>query len=49
MLLLSGVSREDGELVELDAALEGQSRSHAKAFVRLVIHANPGVLIVHLV
>jgi hypothetical protein len=48
-LLLRGVSREDGELVELDAVLERQPRLHAKAFVRLAIHANPGVLGVHLV
>jgi hypothetical protein len=32
-LLLSGISREDGGLVELDAVLGGQSRLHAKAFV----------------
>jgi hypothetical protein len=33
MLLLSGISREDGELVELDAVLEGQPGTHAKALV----------------
>ncbi len=33
MLLLSGVSREDGELVELNAVLEGQPRLNVKAFV----------------
>jgi hypothetical protein len=47
MLLLSGISREDGELVELDAVLEGQPKLHAKAFVRLNVHANPRVLAVH--
>jgi hypothetical protein len=49
MLLLSGVSREDSELVELDAVLKRQPGTNAKAFVRLAIHANPGVLGVHLV
>ncbi len=48
-LLLSDISREDGELMELDAVLEGQPRPQAKAFVRLTIHANPRVLAVHLV
>jgi hypothetical protein len=33
MLLLSGVNREDGELVELDAVLEGQLGMHMKALV----------------
>jgi hypothetical protein len=33
MLLLSGVSREDGDLVELNAVLKGQPRLHAKAFM----------------
>ena len=49
MLLLGGISREEGELVELNAVLEGQPRLHAKTFVRLTIHANPRVLGVHLV
>ncbi len=46
-LLLSGVSKEDSELVELNAVLEGQPGMHAKALVLLAIHANPGVLGVH--
>jgi hypothetical protein len=46
-LLLSGIRREDSELVELNAVLKGQPRLHAKAFVRLTIHAYPGVLAVH--
>jgi hypothetical protein len=46
-LLLSGISREDSELVELDAVLEGQPGTHAKVLVRLVIHANPRILGVH--
>ncbi len=33
MLLLSGVSREDIELMELDAVQEGQPGTHAKASV----------------
>ncbi len=49
MLLLSGVSRKDSELVELDAVLEGQPRLLTKAFVRLTIHTTPGVLGVHFV
>ncbi len=48
-LLLSGISGESGELVKLDAVLEGQPRLHAKAFVRLTSHTNPWVLGVHLV
>ncbi len=32
-LLPSGVSREDGELVELNVVLEGQPRLHVKALV----------------
>jgi hypothetical protein len=46
-LLLSGINREDGELVELDAVLEGQPGMHAKAMVSLAIHANPQILGVH--
>jgi hypothetical protein len=33
MLFLSSVSRDDGELVELDAVLEGQPGTYAKASV----------------
>jgi hypothetical protein len=47
MLLLSSISREDGELVELNAVLGGQPGTHAKALVRLAIHANPRILGVH--
>jgi hypothetical protein len=46
-LLLSGVSREDGELVELNEVLEGQPRLHAKAFVLLTVHTYPRVLALH--
>jgi hypothetical protein len=49
MLLLSGISRGDGELVELDAVLKRQPGMHTKDFVRIAIHTNPGVLGVHLV
>jgi hypothetical protein len=47
-LLFSSISWEDGELVELDAVLEGLPGLHTKAFVRLIIHANPRVLGVRL-
>jgi hypothetical protein len=33
MLLLSSISKEDAELVELDAVMEGKPRLHAKIFV----------------
>jgi hypothetical protein len=49
MLLFSCVSREDGELVELDAIHELNPGFHVKSLVRFAIHANPGVLCVHLV
>ncbi len=47
MLLLSGISREDGELEELDAVPETQPRLHTKALVQLLIDAYPRVLEVH--
>jgi hypothetical protein len=46
-LLLSSVSREDGELGGLDAVLEGQPGMHSKALVRLAIHAKQQILGVH--
>jgi hypothetical protein len=47
MLLLSSVSRKDGELVELNAILEGQPRLCVKALVWLFTNTYPGVLGVH--
>ena len=47
LLLLSGVSRENGELVELDAVLEGQPGLHAQALVQLTVNTYPRVLGVH--
>ncbi len=47
MLLLISVSRKDGELVELDAVLEGQPGTYTRALVWLAIHANPWILGVH--
>jgi hypothetical protein len=44
MLLLSGVSREDGELVELYAVLKKQPGMYARAMVWLAVHANPRIL-----
>ncbi len=49
MLHFSCISREDGELVELDAIHERNPEFHANALVGLAIHANPGVLRVHFV
>jgi hypothetical protein len=49
MLLLSGISREDGELGELDAVLEGQPGTYARAFVWIAVHANLWVLGMHFV
>ncbi len=46
-LLLSSVSREEDELVELGAVLEGLQGMFAKALVRLAIHANPQILGLH--
>ncbi len=48
-LLFSCISREDGELVELDAVHERNPGMHAKALVGLAIHANPRILCVHLI
>jgi hypothetical protein len=49
MLLFSCVSREDSELVELDAVHEGNPGTLAKALVGTAIHANPWNLCVHLI
>jgi hypothetical protein len=49
MLLFSCVSREDSELVELDAVHEGNSGMHAKALVGTAIHTDPQILCVHLI
>ncbi len=48
-LLFSCVSREDGELVELDAIHEQNPGFDANALVGLAIHAKPGVLCVHFI
>ena len=48
-LLLSSVSREDGEHVELNAIHEWDPGFHANPLVGFAVHANPGVLCVHLV
>jgi hypothetical protein len=49
MLLFSGISTEDGKLVELDAVHELNSGMHTNTLVCLAIHADPGILCVHLV
>ncbi len=49
MLLLSGVHRKDGQLVELDAVQKKRPGTNANALVGTSIHANPGVLGVHFV
>ncbi len=49
MLLFSCVSREDGELVELNVVHEQNAGFHANALVGLAIHANPWVLCMHLI
>jgi hypothetical protein len=49
MLLFSGVSREDGELVELNAVHGRDPGTHANALVCLAVHANLRTLCVHLV
>jgi hypothetical protein len=46
-LLLSGVHREDGHLVELDAVQKGRPETNMNALVRTSIYSNPGVLGVH--
>ncbi len=48
-LLFSCVSREDGELMELDAVHEQNPGFHANALVGLAIHTKPWVLCVHLI
>jgi hypothetical protein len=49
MLLLSGVHRKDGQLVELDAVQKRRPGTNANTLVGTSIHADPGVLGVHLV
>jgi hypothetical protein len=49
MLLLGGVHREDGQLVELDAAKKRRPGTNTNALVGTSIHANPGVLGVHFI
>jgi hypothetical protein len=46
-LLLSGVHRKDGQLVELYAVQKGRPGKNANALVETSIHANPEVLGVH--
>jgi hypothetical protein len=46
-LLLGGISREGGELFELDTVLEGHPCMRAKALVRLFVDGYPGVLAGH--
>jgi hypothetical protein len=48
-LLFSCVSREDGELVELDAVHKSNPGLHANSLVGFAIDANPGILCVHLI
>ncbi len=47
-LLLSGVDGEDGQLVELDAVQEGGPGTNSNSLAGDTIHANPGILGVHL-
>ncbi len=49
MLLLSGIHRKDGQLVELDAVQKRWLGTNTNTLVGTSIHANPGVLGVHLV
>jgi hypothetical protein len=49
MLLFSCVSREDGELVVLNAVHERDPGTHANSFVGLANNANPRILCVHLI
>jgi hypothetical protein len=48
-LLFSCVSREDGELVELDAVHERNPGLYMDSLVGFAIDANPGILCVHLI
>ncbi len=48
MLLHSGISREDGELVELVAVLERHPRTCVQALVQLSNDAYPGGFSMHL-
>jgi hypothetical protein len=49
MLLFSWVSREDGELVELDAVHERNPGLYTDSLVGFAVDANLGILCVHLV
>ncbi len=49
MLLFSCVSRDDGELVELNAVHEGDLVTDANSFVGLAVHSDPWILCVHLI
>ncbi len=49
MKLFSCISREDGELVELNAVYERNPGMHAKALVCLAIHADSQILCVHFI
>jgi hypothetical protein len=49
MLLLSGINREDGQLVELGAVHERWPGTNTSALVLTSVHTNPGVLGMHLV
>ena len=48
-LLFSCVSREDGELVELDAVHERNPGLYTDSLVGFAVDANPGILCVHLI
>jgi hypothetical protein len=49
MLLFSCVSREEGELVELNAVHEKNPGLHTDSLVGLAVDTNPGILGVHLI
>jgi hypothetical protein len=48
-LLFSCISREDGELVELDAVHKRNPGLHSYSLVGFAIDTNPGILRVHLI
>jgi hypothetical protein len=48
-LLLSGIYRKDGQLVELNAVQEGRPGTSRRALVGTSINPDPGVLGVHFV
>ncbi len=47
-LLLSGIYRKDGQLVEIDAVQKRRLGTNARALVGNSVHVDPGVLGVHL-